>query len=339
MSQSEPTIATQIVRHVRDCLELTGMASAPILLQHGIRPEVVDQPDETVALSAYVQFFESAASASRNPQFGLQAARLMSANGLGPLSFLFLSAPTLRQAFETFTTYLDAMQEATFNAFEREGDLWHFSYAIRHDAITPRLQDAEYSIGVMCNLLKQYLGPQSNPVEVHFEHQCQGALRWYEGYFGCPVYFEQANNRLYLDASLLDRSSNALSSELFPIIAGHLATRMSDHQGDADVAVQVRDLLLRHSPDALPQLDQVAAMLKVSRATLIRRLRHQGTSFGGLVMDRRIGFASQLLAGSSRTISDIAIASGYAETASFARAFRGRTGQTPRQWRKERQKG
>lgn len=336
MSQTEPTISTQIVRHVRDCLELTGVDSGPILLQHGILPELVNQPEETVSLSDYVKFFESAALASGNSQFGLHAARLMGANGLGPLSFLFLSAPTLGQAFETFTKYLDAMQEATFNAFEREGERWHFSYAIRNDAITPRLQDAEYSIGVMCNLLKQYLGPQSNPVEVHFEHQRQGALGWYEGYFGCPVYFEQAHNRLYLDGSLLDRSSNALSSELFPIIAGHLSTRMIGHQDDSDTATQVRDVLLRYPPDGLPRLDQVAAHMKLSRATLIRRLRLLGTSFGNLVMERRIGFASQLLSGSSRSIADIAMASGYSEAASFTRAFRNRTGCTPRRWRQER---
>lgn len=85
----------------------------------------------------------------------------MSAEGLGPLSFLFLSAPTLGQAFQTFTEYLDAMQEATLNAFVIEGSFGHFTYGIRDDALTPQRQDSEYSIGVMCNLQRQFLGRRS----------------------------------------------------------------------------------------------------------------------------------------------------------------------------------
>lgn len=334
MNQHEPTISTQIVRHIRDCLELAGVASAPLLEQHGIQPDKVDDRDQVVSLADYVRFFESAAGAARNPHFGLHAARVMSADGLGPLSFLFLSAPTLGKAFQTFTEYLDAMQESTFNAFEIDNEVCHFTYAIRDDGIAPRRQDSEYSIAVMCNLVRQYLGRRSPPAEVHFEHERQGALAWYENYFDCPVYFEQPHNRLYLPSGLLERSSSALSSELFPIIAGHLKTRLHEHVEGLSTTDQVRDLLMAHSPDALPSLDAAAERLGWSRATLMRKLVDEGSRFGDLVAERRLGSARQLLSSSARSIADIALASGYSETASFTRAFRRHAGVTPSEWRK-----
>ena len=333
MNQHQPTISTQIVRHIRDCLELAGLASAPVLEQHGIHPDQVDDRDQVVSLANYVSFFESAAQAARNPHFGLQAARVMSADGLGPLSFLFLSAPTLGEAFQTFTEYLDAMQESTFNAFELEESVCHFTYAIQDDEIAPRRQDSEYSIAVMCNLMRQYLGRRSAPAEVHFEHERQGALSSYESYFDCPVYFEQPHNRLYLPNELLERGSSVLSSELFPIIAGHLKARMHAQVEGLSLTDQVRDLLMSASPDDLPELGQVASRLGFSRTTLMRRLIGENARFSDLAAERRLGFARQLLSISARSIADIALAAGYAETASFTRAFSRHAGVTPSAWR------
>ena len=89
MASPLPTISTQIVRHIRDCLELAGVPSATLLDQYGIGPEEVDNRDHTVPLAAYVRFFEAAAETSGTKHFGMHAARVMGADGLGPLSFLF----------------------------------------------------------------------------------------------------------------------------------------------------------------------------------------------------------------------------------------------------------
>jgi AraC-like DNA-binding protein len=313
---------------------LAGVPSAPLLDQHGILPEAIDDRDGAVALADYVRFFEAAASEARNPHFGMHAARLMSADGLGPLSFLFLSAPTLKQAFQTFAEYLDAMQEATYNAFVVERATCHFTYGIRDEALAPRRQDSEYSIGVMCNLMRQFLGRRSPPAEVHFEHQQVGALSWYESYFDCPVYFEQSHNRLYLPIDFLDRESTALSTELFPIIAGHLKARITVQVDALTTTEQVRNILMSSSPENLPALDLAAHGLGYSRATLMRRLSAEGQRYGLLVTERRIGHAQRLLASSTRSIADIALACGYAETASFTRAFQKKLGTAPSEWRR-----
>ena len=334
MASTPPTISTQIVRHIRDCLELAGVPSAKLLDQYGIAPDEVDNRDHAVPLAAYVRFFEAAAETSGNQHFGMHAARLMGADGLGPLSLLFLSAPSLGQAFQTFTEHLDALQESTFNAFVIDNKTSHFSYGIRDDVLTPRRQDSEYSIGVMYNLTRRYLGGQTVPVEVHFEHERVGALSWYESYFDCPVYFEQSQNRLYLSVDLLNRGSTALSTELFPIIAGHLKARMHGHSHSLTTVERVSDILISNAPDNLPSLELVAKSLSCSRATLMRRLNAEGERFGNLVTERRIGHARQLLTSSNRSIADIALACGYAEAASFTRSFQKQLGMAPAKWRK-----
>ncbi len=316
-------------------MEIAGVQSDALLDQNQISPQELENRESSVALADYVRFFESAAVVSGNPFFGLHAARLMSADGLGPLSFLFLSAPTLGQAFETFTEYLDTMQEATFNSFETTDDVCFFSYAIRNSEIVPRRQDAEYSIGVMCNLVRQYLGQNVAPLEIHFEHSRQGILGSYESYFGCQVFFEQPHNRIYLSTDLLSQSSSALSPELFPIIADHLRHRIHGYTQLTSTANRVGEMLMSEAPDALPSLDQMASRFGISRATLIRRLSREGVRFSALTDERKLGFAKQLMLGSDRPISDIALAAGYSETASFTRAFSRRVGTKPSLWRRQ----
>jgi AraC-like DNA-binding protein len=335
LHHDDPVISTQIVRHVRNCLEMAGVPSEALLQNSGISPGRLDDRDDNVELKSYVQFFETAAIEAGNASFGLHAARLMSADGLGPLSFLFLSAPTLQKAFETFTEYLDTMQQATFNAFDIEDDHCFFSYAIRNPDISPRKQDAEYSIGVMYNLVKQYLGRNEAPLEVHFEHECQSKHVSYESYFGCPVFFEQPHNRLYLNKSILGQRSSALSPELFPIIVGHLQLGMHVPLESMSVAGRVREILMAQTPDALPKLDDVAMRLGLARTTLMRHLAREGVRFGTLVDERKLDFAQQLMAASNRTISDIALASGYSETSSFTRAFSRYMGVKPSVWRRQ----
>jgi AraC-like DNA-binding protein len=186
----------------------------------------------------------------------------------------------------------------------------------------------------MYNLTRRYLGGQTAPVEVHFEHERVGALSWYESYFDCPVYFEQSQNRLYLSVDLLNRGSTALSTELFPIIAGHLKARMHGHSHSLTTVERVSDILISNAPDNLPSLEHVAKSLGCSRATLMRRLNAEGERFGNLVTERRIGHARQLLTSSNRSIADIALACGYAEAASFTRSFQKQLGVAPAKWRK-----
>ena len=78
---------------------------------------------------------------------------------------------------------------------------------------------------------------------------------------------------------------------------------------------------------------EAAAALGVSERTLARRLRAQGISFAELLDGVRRDAALQAVAQTTRALSDIALALGYAEPSVFTRAFRRWTGATPGQWR------
>jgi AraC-like DNA-binding protein len=101
--------------------------------------------------------------------------------------------------------------------------------------------------------------------------------------------------------------------------------------GAGRLTVRLRGVLL----DALPHrltATQAAARLYVAPRTLRRRLHDEGTTFQAVADDTHAHVASALLERGT-PVSVVAEQLGYAEAASFSRAFRRWTGTAPSRWR------
>lgn len=335
-----PTISAQFLRHVANCVELTGRDPAPLLAELGIAKAHLDDPEGLIPLAAFLSFFESAALLVRNPHFGLHAGRIAGSDSLGPLSFLFLSAPTLGEAFASFARYLTLMQQASRPAFS-VGERWAtFEYMVQDQRLIARRQDAEYSIGAMFSLARQFSGGTIELREVRFEHERVGDYARYRDYFGCDVFFEQATNALSFDCVLLETRGKVLSPVLHPIIEDHLRRREApDTMLAMHFSARVRAIIASAPLDQPLQAHEAARSLDCSPAALGRRLSEEGTSWRALLADHRMDAAVRLLRDSGREISAIALALGFSESAAFVRAFTRHFGAPPARYRRSLQNG
>ena len=330
---ADPSISAQFLRHVANCVELTGRAPDGLLADIGLTRGELDDPERLIRLADFLSFFEHAAVLAANPHFGLHAGRLAGSDSLGPLSFLFLSAPTLRQAFASFTRYLGTMQQASRNAF-REGARWAtFEYRVLDEALTRRRQDAEYSLGATYSLARQFTAGALTLSDVRFEHEMVGDYARYRDYFGCEVFFDQPGNSFSFEVAFLDLAGKALSPALHPIIEDHLRHRAHGTEPAGRVVGQINALLAAAPSDAPPSLNDVARSLGLSPASLARQLKARDTSWRTLLTQHRMAIAARLLRQGRRDIADIALAVGYAESASFIRAFARHFGTTPLRYR------
>lgn len=329
----QPTISVQLLSHLANCLELTGRSPEALLSEIGLERSHLSDPEGIIPLANFMQFFERAAEYARNPHFGLHAARLAGSDSLGPLSFLFMSAPDLREAFTSFTRYLDTMQQASRNDFREEGQSATFEYAVLDSSIANRRQDSEYSIGAVYNLAKQFAGGELRLEHVCFEHDLVGDYATYRAYFDCDVFFAQSGNSFSFSKRSLDVRGRAVSPSLHLILEDHLKRKALDLREAATLGAQVKAIVASIPLDAEPRAAGVAQQLGISRQTLNRRLRAEGISWRNLVREHRMNGAARLLRESQRDVADIALATGYAESASFIRSFRKRFGTTPHRFR------
>jgi len=98
-------------------------------------------------------------------------------------------------------------------------------------------------------------------------------------------------------------------------------------------------LILREAQGCQPTREELAGLLKVSRATLARRLAAEGTNFRALGKSIRHRRACELLADESQSISQIAYRLGYSDLANFSHAFRAGEGESPNAYRLRRRSG
>ena len=113
------------------------------------------------------------------------------------------------------------------------------------------------------------------------------------------------------------------------------------YRRDRLLVQRVRQLLAAPLPGqpahALPQhsAESLAALLHVSPRTLHRQLKEEGATLQGLKDEVRRTRAVELLHRTQRPIKQVAEAAGFENEKSFIRAFRGWTGQSPAEFRKQ----
>lgn len=330
----EPMVSTQVLQPVVERLRMSSIDLDPLLRRFGIERRALDDVNELLPLRSYVDFFEESAAATSNLHLGLEAGRFTDPGGLGAISFLFLSAPTLRDAFLGLRDYLAALQEGTSIELHVDDAHASFVYLIRDETISPRRQDSEFSISATYNLIAKYLGARFEAREVWFEHTRVGAQARYESHFGCDVFFDQTSNSIVLDKESLDISSPSICDKLYPIIASHLRHLIEARAPSSSLSGRISDLLDARFLAERPTVSRVAVKLGMSESTLARRLRLEGTSFHEVLTQKRMNMAQRMLAYSDTSIAEIALSVGYAENASFSRAFKAWCGSSPESYRR-----
>lgn len=151
----------------------------------------------------------------------------------------------------------------------------------------------------------------------------------YETYFGVRFTRSSHFNGVTFTAQDARRPFLTASEEMWSIFEPELNRRMQDLSQQATYTEKVRACLMEILASGQYNVDAVASRLAVSRRTLQRHLRNEGTSFQQILDRLREELARHYLSKSDYTSGQIAFLLGYEEPNSFFRAFRAWTGQTP----------
>jgi AraC-like DNA-binding protein len=168
---------------------------------------------------------------------------------------------------------------------------------------------------------------------VDLTHRRVGDQGEIERLFGCPVRFERRRNVLRFPASMLKcapaAANSAISEQIRRYTAALLARIASDRIQDRAADV-IRALLVE---GIRAERRIVARRLNMSQRTLQRALQQEGTSFK-VVRDRvRAETSEALLSNQALKVEAVAQSVGFAETASFSRAFTRWSGFSPARYR------
>lgn len=152
--------------------------------------------------------------------------------------------------------------------------------------------------------------------------------------FPGPVSFGAGEAHFTFDPKYLSLPQRRDDAALRAMLQHALPLTVLPYRRDRLLVRRVRALFAA-DPATMHDAESVARALHVSARSLHRHLREEGASLQGLKDDVRRDRAIELLCRTQRPVKQVARAVGFESEKSFSRAFRGWTGRSPRQVRRE----
>ena len=307
-----------------------GVAAEQLLAGTGLELDALRSPGTEVTGRQELAVLRNLQHLCPDPALALEAGRRYHLTTYGIWGFALASSPTVRDALEVGSTFVDL--SFTFCSFAVEEDDTELrlclddhevpddvrAFVVARDLAGLRTITGELVPGLALERLEVRLPEPADPAP-------------YDEVFGVRPRFDAGRNTAVIAAAALDLplpQADELTAAMTQRQCRELVERRRARSG---VAGLVRDELVS-APSEMPDVDQVAARLAVSTRTLRRRLADEGTSYRALVEEVREALAEELLATGSLSVEQVARRLGYAETASFTNAFTRLKCVSPRSW-------
>ncbi len=294
----------------------------PVLAAAGLPVNVL----EPVTTQQYGRLWHAIAEASDDEFFGLSA-RPMRYGSFALLCHTVLHAGKLGKALRRALKFLRVVLDDPHGELvvaDGKAQVVLTGQCVPHPAFAYRTFWL-ILLGLACWLVGRRIPLQ----RIDFACLCPDQRTDYRQFFGVPVHFGQPDNRLVFDASYLDlptiRSEQALKSFLRGA-PGNLLVR---YRHDTGWVTRMRAHLKAVPAAEWPNFETLARQLRMTPATLRRRLRDEGQSFATIKDEMRSALALSLLHEGSHTVAEIACKLGFTEPSAFHRAFRKWTGNSP----------
>ena len=311
--------------------ERQGVARGALLAQAGIAPEELTA--ERWPIDHITRLWRAAVHCTQDAGFGLKAGAGVGPASFNVVSYLLQSAPTLRAALALVQKYQRLISDGgRFQTITGPEACW-VVYHPRQGALAFSPHQIESVLAAVVVFARWVTGSALRPQRVQLSQARIGPLAGYREVFQCPVDFEQAFSGVLLANAQLDAPLPQANAQLAQAHQQQAAARLAALSRQDGLEQTLRMWIASQLQGQAPARAQAARALGLSERTLARRMRAEGLSYSALLDGVRRDAALQAVAQTTRALSDIALALGYAEPSVFTRAFRRWTGATPGQWR------
>lgn len=329
-----------------------GIATARVLVQlgcdHGasldallsgtqITPAQLEQSEGEIEASQEIQLIRNLLQALPHiPTLGLQAGTRYHITTYGLWGYAVLSSPTLGDAFSMGSRMLNQTFSLTTHKVEQLGNQVQITCFSEHlpEDVRQFILDRDRSAAI--TLQRELLG-KPVPYNIVMMQRAEPSAELADAYtqvFSIRPLFGQTHDRSLLDAAVMHAplpQANEHTAQMCEAMCRKLVEARSIRSGMADT---VRNRLLR-TPGHIPDMEEIAAEMRVTSRTLRRHLTAEGVTFRSLLEEVRSTLTEELMATADLTHGEIATRLGYADVTTFIEAFRRWKGMPPSAFRRE----
>ena len=309
----------------------------PLLAQYGLDAARLAEPGGRLSIPRYMRLGHGAIQLTGEAALGLRIGALSRFNQLGLAGVTAAQAPTVREAARTLIRF-----EALYGSNYRGQSSFHEDSAgawLRFYSISPYNAYNRFVVDSILaswlQLLSSLVGSPVRAQRIEIEFAPPAYAPAYAQLGECPIAFEAAHNQLRLDqASLGLRNPQHCPStwrHLLQLCERELE-QLTRTRSLRERITQLLGPLLNGGRE--PDLEEVAARLKLPTWTLRRKLAEEGTQFRAILNDTRRDLAMTYIRDTELAFGEIAYLLGFASAEAFQRAFKRWSGQTPGEFRR-----
>lgn len=335
-----PSVAAGFARGVVQLAARKGADPVMLAERAGLDPAVLEDQDARVPLQTYVALMRAAQAMSGDPAFGLHFGEAFELDELSIVGLIGRACATWEDAFAQLSRYSQLVIDVPVDdsqgrrlVVEREGGrVWLVDTRSDPNAF-PEL--TESSFARMAAAVHRKRSGSDAVAAIHVTHQKPPHAAEYERVFELPVVFESRRNALLMKHNPFPETSNPGASRyVFGILSARAEAllRELDAAGSTRGRVESEIMPILHTGEA--SMAGIASRLALSRQTLARRLKSEGTTFEKLLDELRHRLALAYLGDSKVSVHQCAYLTGFSDPAAFSRAFKRWTGSSPRTYKR-----
>lgn len=318
-----PTVSSVYINHLVDVARLMGADLGATESELGLDSNLLNDINARVPFAVEDALYAAILKQLHDPWFGLHTGENVRPNSIGVLGYATMSSRNLGEAVGLMLRHEHFRSEVGNCEMVVDDQTFSISWQAFDGATEPHRHRVEAAFSSWVSYGRWITRSQHNPLKVQFRHKAPSAdLREYERIFQCPVEFESDENRITLEASLLDTPLADADADVHRLMRARVEQVLANYQARGNFLAQVRLAMTEALPLGAPTLETMADTLGLKPWTLRRRLSADGADFSSLLDQVRIHLAQRYLADPTHPISDIASLLGYSEQSAFNRAFK-----------------
>jgi len=301
----------------------------------GLDPAQLAEPDNRVPMRLYQALMKTAQRLCDMPWLPLELGASNDFREISIVGLICYAAPTMGEALAELNRYARLAAEVTlpgkrkrFDLVQQGGELWMLD--TRRDRF-PEMTESTWSRFI--NETARHFPEAAFALEVHFTHSRPDYGDHFDRVLKAPVIFDSHWNALRIDPSWLSIRLHQPNRYVFGVLTRHADDLIAALDTTSTVRGQVEAAILPILHRGEPGMAMIARDLGLSRQTLYRRLKAEGTSFEGLLDELRRRMAMEYLGGGRASVNETAYLVGFSEPSAFSRAFRRWTGVSPGAWK------
>jgi AraC-like DNA-binding protein len=311
-------------------LEMIGTRVGEALKIAGVPEDLFSRKKPVLDEADYYRFMDAVGVQITDPTLPIKVASADHIENFSPPIFAAYCSKNARVCLERLSRYKRIIAPMKYERREENGDIRLVICASKDDLVMPQFL-VETEMVFVIHIIRTATRANITPLEVRMQEPITDDA--FTGFLGCHV-VPGDENMIVFRADDMEKPFVSHNENMWEFFEPELQKRLYEMERDDSFAAKVRSALTELLPGGAGTVDDVAAMLGVSKRTLQRKLTEENTSFQKQLNGTREILAKHYIRNTDMSSDEIAFLLGYQEINSFLRAFNLWTGMSIGEYRK-----